>query len=437
MSEKTQQLQVPAEDSMPVWRELTSVEWARIEPIILASAQRPREWKRKISDRQIVDAILYIHHTKTAWKDLPAQFGSLSGVTKRISRWRKTGTYQQVYDELEAMGLIVKQPPIVESPIQEKVEKPLEWWELTDEQWGAVAHLLPEDSQIKKRNPNYKTNREILNALLYREFTDTSWSQLPGELGHWNTIFDRFSKWRDKGILQQVFSKLEELGALSVEKYARGRKSNLAEVEKPLEWWELTDEEWKQVVPLIPREGFKSCRGKKQTKTDREVLDILLYREYTKTPWRELPEEFGHWRTINDRYTKWREEGTLQKILFKLEELGALSVEKYARGRKSNSAEVEKPLEWWELTDEEWNRVAPLIPRESFKKGKKEYKKTDREILNILLYREYTKTAWEKLPKEFGRGATVFARYKKWRDEGTLQRVFEELSKIGCEKKPI
>lgn len=433
MSAKTQQMQVPAEDSMPVWRELTSEEWARIEPIILASAQRPREGRRKISDRQIIDAILYIHHTKTIWRELPEQFGSWSGVTRRITRWRKTGTYQQVYDELEAMGLIVKQPPIVEAPIQEKVEKPLEWWELTDEEWASVAHLLPEDSQVKKSKPNYKTNREILNALLYREFTGTYWSELPRELGHWNTIFDRFSKWRDEGILQQVFSKLEEMSVLSEEKYTQGGKTNPAEVEKPLEWWELTDEEWKQVVPLIPREGFKSCRGKKQTKTDREVLDILLYREYTKTPWRELPQEFGHWRTINDRYTKWREEGTLQQILFKLEELGVLSEEKYAREKKANLEKVKKPLEWWELTDEEWNRVAPLIPRESFKKGKKSGKKTDREMLNILLYREYTKTAWNKLPKEFGSWKTIFSRHKKWREEGTLQRVFEELSKMGRE----
>jgi len=74
---------------------------------------------------------------------------------------------------------------------------------------------------------------------------------------------------------------------------------------------EVTDEQWKRIAPLLPPENYQ--HGKKP-KPNRQMLNAILCRERTGTAWRELPIKYGHWRTVNDRYTKWRKDGTLEKV---------------------------------------------------------------------------------------------------------------------------
>ena len=91
--------------------------------------------------------------------------------------------------------------------------------------------------------------------------------------------------------------------------------------ESTLEWWELTNEQWKRIAPLLSPENYQ--HGKK-AKANRQMLNAILCRQKTFTPWRELPEKYGHWRTVNDRFTKWKSDGTLQRVF---EELSKISRE--------------------------------------------------------------------------------------------------------------
>jgi transposase len=36
-------------------------------------------------------------------------------------------------------------------------------------------------------------------------------------------------------------------------------------------------------------------------------------------PWRDLPERYGSWKTVYDRFRRWAEDGTLQSIVEKLQ----------------------------------------------------------------------------------------------------------------------
>jgi transposase len=36
-------------------------------------------------------------------------------------------------------------------------------------------------------------------------------------------------------------------------------------------------------------------------------------------PWRDLPERYGSWKTVYDRFRRWAEDGTLQSIVDKLQ----------------------------------------------------------------------------------------------------------------------
>jgi transposase len=47
---------------------------------------------------------------------------------------------------------------------------------------------------------------------------------------------------------------------------------------------------------------------------DRQFIDAVLYRAKTGIPWRDLPERFGPWKTIYNRFNNWAERGVWEKI---------------------------------------------------------------------------------------------------------------------------
>jgi transposase len=74
---------------------------------------------------------------------------------------------------------------------------------------------------------------------------------------------------------------------------------------------ELTDEAWERIAPLLPGNG----RRGKQWKDHRKVVNVLLWRIRTAAPWRDLPSRYGPWRTCYDRFTRWRRDGTWDRLL--------------------------------------------------------------------------------------------------------------------------
>jgi transposase len=63
---------------------------------------------------------------------------------------------------------------------------------------------------------------------------------------------------------------------------------------------ELTDEAWARIEPLLPRDtGRPSSRG------DRNFVNAVLWIAKTGAPWRDLPERFGSWKTIYNRFHRW------------------------------------------------------------------------------------------------------------------------------------
>jgi len=76
---------------------------------------------------------------------------------------------------------------------------------LTDAQFAAIEPLLPP----KRRPPTY-THRQILEAILYMLSSGCSWRQLPREYGHWHTIYMRFKRWSEAGVLDRVLLELQK-----------------------------------------------------------------------------------------------------------------------------------------------------------------------------------------------------------------------------------
>jgi len=74
---------------------------------------------------------------------------------------------------------------------------------------------------------------------------------------------------------------------------------------------ELTDEQWDQVQDLLPGNQGRGRRWEDH----RRVLDGMLWILRTGAPWRDLPERYGPWQTVYDRFNRWRKDGTLDRIL--------------------------------------------------------------------------------------------------------------------------
>src|SRR5262245_31875253 len=67
----------------------------------------------------------------------------------------------------------------------------------------------------------------------------------------------------------------------------------------------LTDEQWDKLTRVLPRpkSGPRAQRG------DRAFVDAVLYRARTGIPWRDLPERFGPWKSVYNRFRNWSRRG--------------------------------------------------------------------------------------------------------------------------------
>lgn len=63
----------------------------------------------------------------------------------------------------------------------------------------------------------------------------------------------------------------------------------------------LTDEQWTRVQPLLPWRA----QGRKSTRGDRLFVDAVIFRARTGIPWRDLPERFGPWKSVYNRFANW------------------------------------------------------------------------------------------------------------------------------------
>ncbi len=72
----------------------------------------------------------------------------------------------------------------------------------------------------------------------------------------------------------------------------------------------LTDEQWEILKPLLPK---PSKRGRKPI-CRRGIIDAILYVLRTGCPWRALPKDFPHWKTVYNVFWQWRRDGIWKRI---------------------------------------------------------------------------------------------------------------------------
>jgi len=86
--------------------------------------------------------------------------------------------------------------------------------------------------------------------------------------------------------------------------------------------YEVTDEQWKVIEPLIPP---AAATGRKRV-PPRTVLNGVLWVLRSGSPWRDLPERYGPWQSIYHHFNSWRRtqvfEGILEALQMRLDAEG-------------------------------------------------------------------------------------------------------------------
>jgi len=73
---------------------------------------------------------------------------------------------------------------------------------LTDAQWARIEALLPQNGG---RGRPWRDHRTVIDGMLWVHASGASWRDLPEEeFGPWQTIYDRYNRWRKEGLWQQI-----------------------------------------------------------------------------------------------------------------------------------------------------------------------------------------------------------------------------------------
>ncbi|MFE7441581.1 IS5 family transposase [Streptomyces chartreusis] len=76
-----------------------------------------------------------------------------------------------------------------------------------------------------------------------------------------------------------------------------------------------------------------------------------------------------------------------------------------------------------ELTDQEWELLAPLIPRAATGRPRV----SDRQVINGMVYKIRTGISWRDLPERYGPWQTVYTRFRRYALDGVFTRALQQI----------
>lgn len=76
----------------------------------------------------------------------------------------------------------------------------------------------------------------------------------------------------------------------------------------PRSW--ITDRQWARVEAILAARG---SRGRPGT-NDRRFFEAVVWWRRTGVPWRDLPGEFGPWKTVFNRFDRWSKKGRWDEL---------------------------------------------------------------------------------------------------------------------------
>jgi len=72
----------------------------------------------------------------------------------------------------------------------------------------------------------------------------------------------------------------------------------------------LDNRQWKLVEQFLQNDQGRGRRGS----DDRGFIEAVLWWRRTGVPWRDLPDHFGSWKTVFNRFDRWSKTGKWRRL---------------------------------------------------------------------------------------------------------------------------
>jgi len=80
----------------------------------------------------------------------------------------------------------------------------------------------------------------------------------------------------------------------------------------------------------------------------------------------------------------------------------------------------------YQIPDELWEKIEPLLPPPKQKKKSGRPRMDDRKAMTAIFYILRTGCQWKALPRSLGAPSTVHDRFQEWREAGIFEKMWEE-----------
>ncbi len=80
--------------------------------------------------------------------------------------------------------------------------------------------------------------------------------------------------------------------------------------------YELREDQWQKIASLLP--GKKGEPGR--SADNRLFVHAVLWIARSGAPWRDLPQRFGEWNSVYQRFNRWVKKGVWQAVFEALQE---------------------------------------------------------------------------------------------------------------------
>lgn len=81
---------------------------------------------------------------------------------------------------------------------------------------------------------------------------------------------------------------------------------------------DLTEQQWKIVEFILPKDPVRSDGRGRPWSEQRKVLNGVLWILRTGAPWKDLPSRYGPYQTAHRRFQNWVRSGVMEKLLLTL-----------------------------------------------------------------------------------------------------------------------
>ena len=96
---------------------------------------------------------------------------------------------------------------------------------ITEAQYRQIEACFP-----RQRGNVSISNLQMINAILYVAENGCKWRSLPKSFGNWHTIYTRMNRWAKEGVLDRVFTALQEKQIIQIKIEALSIDSTIVKV---------------------------------------------------------------------------------------------------------------------------------------------------------------------------------------------------------------